>query len=177
MARAGRKRKEGDRYPGGQIRPEEVSLSPTQAKRLMMASFARMADSEWATVPGMYFLGGKISSSQYEAARRFSNLIDAYVRCMYGPRRPYTSSGEKGSVGAPVDVETDAGMAEANRHIGIMQRYNDAHVTLTSTGYMVESCVVSFCEGIGQTPLGHEGLIRTKRGLDALVGLWKISDK
>lgn len=177
MARAGRKRKEGERYPGGQIRPEDAGPSPTQAKRLMLASLARMADREWSTVPGIYFLSGKINSSQYEAARRFSALLESYLGCLQGPRRPYTSSGEKGSLGASVDVETDAGMAEANRHIGILQRYNDAHVTLTSTGYMVESCVVSFCDGLGQTPTGFEGLIRTKRGLDALVSLWKISDK
>lgn len=177
MARAGRKRKEGDRYPGGQIRPEDTGPSPTQAKRLMLASLARMADKEWSTVPGIYFLSGKINAAQYEAARRFSALHEAYLGCIQGPRRPYTSGGEKGSLGAPVDVETEAGMAEANRHIGVMQRYNDAHVALTSNGYMVEASVITFCEGLGQTPVGFEGLVRTRKGLDALAALWKIVEK
>ena len=103
------------------------------AKRLMLASLAQMADKEWSTVAGIYFLSGKINSTQYEAARRFSALHESYMNCLQGPRRPYTSSGEKGSLGAPVDVDTSAGIDEANRHIGIMQRYNDAHVVLTAS--------------------------------------------
>lgn len=177
MARPGRKRKEGLRYPGGQIRPEDTGPSPTSAKRLMIASLAKMADPQWSTVSGIYFLTGKISQNQYEAARRFSTLLEAYLMCLQGPRRPYTSSGERGSLGAPVDVDTDAGEAEADRHIGIMQRYNDAHLALVSTGRMVEISVVKFCDGLGQTPIGFDGLIRTKRGLDSLAMLWKIKEK
>ena len=147
------------------------------AKRLMLASLAQMADKEWSTVAGIYFLSGKINSTQYEAARRFSALHESYMNCLQGPRRPYTSSGEKGALGAPVDVDTSAGIEEANRHIGIMQRYNDAHVVLTASGYMIEASVISFCDGLGQTPTGFEGLLRTRKGLDALATLWKIVSK
>ena len=177
MARPGRKRKEGDRYPGGQIRPEDAGPSPTQTKRLMLASLAKMADREWSTVPGIHYLSGKISTEQYEAAKRFSALHEAYQACLLGPRRPYSSTGEKGSLGAPVDVESTAGEEEARRHVGVLQRYNDAHIALIVYGTSTESAVINFCAGLGQTPDGYEGLLRVRKGLDALAAIWKLTKK
>ena len=177
MARAGRKRKVGERYPSGQIRSEEAGPSPAQTKRLMMAALAGMADAAWSTIPGVYFLSGKISPIEYEAAKRFAQLLELYAACLQGPRYPKTSSAEKGSVGAPVDVESDAGLEEVNRHIRVMQRYNDAHVVLIGHGLLVESAVLSFCNGLGQTPNGYEGLLRAKQGLNALAEFWKINEK
>jgi len=177
MARSGRKRKVGERYPSGQIRPEDTGPSPTQTKRLMMAAVAGMADAAWSTIPGIYFLSGKISPIEYEAAKRFGQLLERYTACLQGPRYPRTSSAEKGSVGAPVDVESDAGIAEVNRHVSVMQRYNDAHVVLVGHGMLVEAAVLNFCSGLGQTPNGYENLLRAKRGLNALAELWKINEK
>lgn len=177
MARSGRKRKVGDRYPGGQIRAEDVGPSPAQTKRLMMASLAGMADAAWSTIPGVYFLSGKITSVEYEAARRFSELLERYTMTLQGPRYPKTSNAEKGSVGAPVDVESHAGQEEIKRHINVMQRYNDVHVVLIGHGLLVEAAVLSFCAGLGQTPNGYEGLLRAKRGLNALAEFWKINEK
>jgi hypothetical protein len=143
----------------------------------MMAALAGMADAAWSTVPGVYFLSGKISPVEYEAARRVSALLERYTAALQGPRYPKTSNAEKGTVGAPVDVESDAGLEEVTRHVNIMQRYNDVHVVLVGHGILVESAVLSFCMGLGQTPNGHEGLLRAKRGLNALAEFWKINEK
>jgi len=176
MARAGRKRKiDAERYPGGQAKPEET-ISPCVTKRLMMAALAGMADAQWGTVAGRYFLSGMLDQGQYEAAKRYGALSEAYAQVILGPRPPKTSTGERGSISNEVDPDTDAGQVEVDRHIRTRQKYNEAKVLLMGYAPEMEVELSKFCVGTGMIP-NYEIMRDLKIILSALADLWKIDAK
>jgi hypothetical protein len=142
----------------------------------MMAALAGMADAQWGTVAGRYYLTGTIDQNQYEAAKRFGSLCEAYAQVMLGPRAPKTSSGEKGSVGYEVDPDTDIGQAEADRHVKTRQRYNEARVLLIGYSPSMEIELSKFCVGEGLVP-NYEVMIQIRDALSALASMWKIDVK
>ncbi len=176
MARAGRKRKlDAERYPGGQVKPDD-SPSPCATKRLMMAALAGMADAQWGTVAGRYYLTGTIDQAQYEAAKRFGSLCEAYAQVMLGPRSPRTSTGERGSVGYDVDPDTEIGQVEAELHVKTRQRYNEARMLLIGYGPSMEVELSKFCVGEGYVP-NYEVMLQIKNALSALASMWRIDLK
>ena len=157
------------------MKPDD-SPSPCATKRLMMAALAGMADAQWGTVAGRYYLTGTIDQNQYEAAKRFGSLCEAYAQVMLGPRAPKTSSGEKGSVGYEVDPDTDIGQAEADRHVKTRQRYNEARVLLIGYSPSMEIELSKFCVGEGSVP-NYEVMIQIRDALSALASMWRIDVK
>ena len=174
MARAGRKRKIGERYPAGQIRPVEEGPSPAVVKRLRSAAVLGMADPHWGSVAGLCYLQKVIDDCEYEAAKRFGDLHAQYISVIGGPRQPKTSTGERPSRSADIDVDTEQGDLEAERHIAVMSKYNDAHTALLSVSPVTEADLIRFCAMPGESPTGHEGMIRVRSGLRALAVMWKI---
>ena len=175
MARAGRKRKVGERFPAGQIRPAEEGPSPAVVKRLRVAAMMGMCDPHWGSIAGLCYLQKVIDEHEYEAAKRFGDLHAQYIGVIGGPRQPKTSTGEMPSRAAEIDVDTDHGDREAKRHISVMTRYNDAHTALLMVSPATEADLIRFCGMPGQTPTNYEGMIRIKSGLRTLAALWKIS--
>lgn len=157
------------------MKPDD-SPSPCATKRLMMAALAGMADAQWGTVAGRYYLTGNIDNSQYEAAKRFGALCEAYAQIMLGPRAPKTSTGERGSVGNEVDPDTELGQAEADRHVKTRQRYNEARVLLIGYSPNVEMELSKFCMGSGSIPT-YETMRDIKSALTALALMWRIDGK
>ena len=171
MARGGRKRKINvERYPGGQIRRSE-DYSPTLTKRLVMASLAGMADPQWGTIPGRYYLSGKLSESQYEASCRFTYVLSEYAIAFLGPAPPRSSTGQRGFPGSPADVDTPDGEREALRHLKSKNRYIEAKRVLTP---QIEQELSKFCGAFPHIP-SYQELLLIKSGLDALVNLWRIT--
>lgn len=174
MSRAGRKRKIGERFPSGQIRPTDDGPSPAAVKRLHSAALLGMSDPAWGSIAGLYYLSKKIDEAEYQAAKRFGDLHSQYISVIGGPRPPKTSTGEMPAKVAQIDVDSELGQQQADRHITIMTRYNEAHGALLIVGPMVESDIIRFCSHPGQTPDGYAGMIRVKNGLKALAELWKV---
>lgn len=177
MSRAGRKRKVGDRFPAGQIRPEEQSASPASIRRLRDAALMGMADPAWGSVAGLFYLSKKIDEVEYQTAKRFGDLHSQYIGVIGGPKQPKTSTGQIMSSSADVDVDSAAGDEQAKRHIAIMTKYNDAHTALLVISSAAEADLIRFCAMPGEAPVGHEGVIRVKNGLKALAELWKVTAK
>lgn len=176
MARPGRKRKiDADRYPGGQVKPED-SPSPCVTKRLMMAALAGMADAQWGTVAGRYYLTGNIDINQYEAAKRFGSICETYTQVMLGPRNPKTSTGEPGVISSEIDPDTEVGQDEADRHIKTRQRYEEARLYLMGYNPRIETELVKFCVGPGTVPT-YETMRQIKEVLTALAAMWRIDVK
>ena len=177
MARAGRKRKlDVARFPSGQIRREDEAPSPTLAKRASMMGLIGLADPAYGTVPGIFYLSRKIDSSEYEAAKRFADLYHLYLGCLVGPKPPAGQSMERGAHN-PIDVDSTAGERELARHVNVQDRYKDAQAALLGAGNGIEEEIIKFCHGNGQTPEGWEGMIRVRKGLAALIILWKVRNK
>ena len=176
MARAGRKRKlDAERYPNGMVKPEEAP-SPCATKRLIMASLAGMADPQWGTVIGRYFLSGYLDPNQYEAAKRYGAICEAYAIMLQGPRPPKTSTGEMGTLSSQVDPDTELGQAEADYHKRTKERYDQVKTILMAYGTVVENEMTKMSVGVGAIP-SYESLIKIKKILDELVLLWRIDVK
>jgi len=177
----GRPRKQNvKRYANGKVArvsAEDQAPSPTLVKRASTMSLLGLASAEYGTTAGIYFLRRIIDGHEYEAAKRFGDLYRQYSGCVGGPRRPKSVDVEGVIKQAPVDTESEAGLLEAERDVDVLKRYNEAHMALRSAGRGVEVEVVQFCDGIGQAPNGHEGLIRLRQGLGSLVIIWKIKGK
>ena len=174
MARGGRKRKINvERYPSGEAKREH-ELSPTLSKRLMMASAARMVDEHWGTVIGRYFLTGQISPSQYEAARKFGSIVEAYDRMMQGPRPPAQSVGEH-IKGAEVDPFSEAGEAEVERHKAVYDMIESLRGVIGCRKLFDDTR--KLCYGVGELPDNYERFLMIKTALGSLVSYWKIDVK
>lgn len=177
MARAGRKRKIGERFPAGQIKPEESGASPSQIRRLRDAALAGMADPQWGSMAGIFYLSRKIDEVEYETAKRFGDLHSQYISVIGGPRPPRSASIERASPVGSLDVDTELGEEEAQRHILIMNKYHDAHTILHGVGPSAEADIIRFCSIPGESPAGHEAMIRVRFGLRALSVFWKVGAK
>lgn len=177
MARAGRKRKlDVARFPSGRPHKEDDAPSPTLVKRASMMALVGLCDSHYGSVAGIFFLSRKIDNNEYEAAKKFAELYHSYIGFLNGPKQPSGQSMERGN-NAAVDVDSTAGEREAIRHISVKDRYREAQMVLKSAGNGIEEEMIRFCHGAGQTPCGHEGMIRVRKGLSALSVLWKIKSK
>lgn len=176
MARAGRKRKlDAERYPNGMVKPDD-GPSPCATKRLITASLAGMADPQWGTVAGRYFLSGVIDHNQYEAAKKYGALCEAYAQILLGPRQPKTSTGERGSISSDVDPDTEIGQMEADFHIRTRQRFNQTKTALLMYSPSVQRELERFCVGAGIIP-NYEDMRIIKSILTDLANLWKIDVK
>lgn len=174
----GRPRKQNvRRYISGKVANDPAGTEappPAMVKRATLMSMIGLAAPEYGTMLGLYFLQRKIDAHAYEAGKRFAELHRNYAGCVAGPKPPSSVSMEGGSRQAAIDPDSDAGEREAVRHRDVLMRYHDAHTALRMAGNGVERIVVQFCDGVGQSPAGHEELLRLRNGLDALVVLWKI---
>ena len=179
MARAGRKRKINvARFPNGEdIRREEQPPSPTLVKRASMMALVGLCDPMYGTVAGVFYLSRKIDADEYEAAKRFAEIHSKYIRALGVPRLPISPKMERGQPQAPIDVDSDAGVSEADMQVDITDKYQTIQMILKSSGKGVEEDLIRFCDGVGQSPCGWESMLRVRKGLSALVTMWKIKAK
>ena len=112
---------------------------------------------------------------EYHAARRFGDLHHRYLLTIGGPRPPKTSTGERVSKSSNIDVDSDAGHNEADRHIKTLNEYNESKAILDAIGKTIEGDLILFCAMPGQTPSSYDNFLKIKRALKLLANMWKIS--
>lgn len=173
---AGRQRLAGARYPSGNRRREERATneySATAIKRLADAAIAGMHDPQWGTVIGLLYLQKKLTSPQYAAGKRWAATWAEYCAATGNPSPDPKSVVIGGPTRSePPDPDSHAGDAEARRAKRARKRFDEAHAALLKCGMQAESATRKLCEGLGQTPTGHEQFCHAKRGLEALARLW-----
>lgn len=76
MARAGRKRENGDRYPGGKLK--QNSIPPARIRRMIDMASNGAADPALATYAGWLRLNGHITDAQMAAAVMFDRQWAQY---------------------------------------------------------------------------------------------------
>jgi hypothetical protein len=140
----------------------------------MMAAAARMADPEWGSVIGRYFLTGQISQQQYEAARKFGSLAESYDKMMQGPKPPAQSTGER-IVSAQIDPFSEAGEAEVERHKVVADSFDRVRGVVGSHTLFDE--MRRLCVGVGELPDSYERFLMIRAALGSLVVFWKIDSK
>ncbi len=119
---AGRKRKAGDRYPSGDLKPERTL---TLTRRI--AAYARHAgDQRLTNALGWLRLEEKLTDNQVEAGQRFAILVGQHDRANGFPRRSV----------APISYQRGYGLAgtppiDAEAITRVCSRYEAADICLT----------------------------------------------
>lgn len=151
----GRPRKSGDRYPGGQLKPELPGA-------LIRRAIDHAKDARLGSQLGRLALGQEITTRQFEAGVMFARLYDDYARAM--GLSPRTASG--------IDLNRvpGRGVAETDekRISAVRSRYEAARKALESVG--ATEVVVSVCVDDQAPAWGSKAQLRC--GLNAIAGIF-----
>lgn len=116
------------RTPSGELSRagERPRVSLVEALRV-----ARI-DDRYASAAGIACIQGEIGAGEFEIAKRIARIVDDYRRALL-IAGVASSTGEGGRGGAPVDVDSEVGEAEAKRHAAAVGRYD--RLVKTIAGY------------------------------------------
>ena len=163
------------RMPCGRPRPESRDthlMSPVQIRRLIDAAASESRDPLWASRAGQLHLNGKISSSEFAAAKRWIEVIANYSAALRSPKPPKTVLLD--AIGGSPDGETNE--REVRRHERASAEWLAGRDALRSAGGLAERTVSSVCE-LDQAPAGYAELVALRAGLAALAALWSAKRK
>lgn len=168
----GPKRKEGARYPSGQLRhvARTTGYHPRSIKSLVDAAIRGASDREYATPLGQMHLQGLFTSDEFTAGMRWDDLHRGFQVAIGSAKQGMGSPSLGDTRGsASVDPDSDQGKEQARRDRSAIRRFEEAHKVLVSAGMLSERAARQLCEGSGVRPIGHEGLLAAQRGLRALA--------
>lgn len=118
MSRAGRKRKLVQRENNGRatraVREASKPLDPIIAYRAKESAALGLRSPEWGSPCGQWFMAGKLSPSQYDAAKRYAGLV-VTVRALMGIPVPKTALSIYGLPGGPSSDNPDPSLVLAYR--------------------------------------------------------------
>ena len=108
MAKTGRARRDGERYPSGKLKPVEQQnlLAPTEVRRIIDMAKRKATDPILGTVLGWLRLHGELTDRQVSAATRYATLRGVHARVMGFPPRSAASPSYQvgyGEAGGPED--------------------------------------------------------------------------
>jgi len=126
MARAGRKRKVGVRYPSGDLKPEDARETVAQARQRIFGVKADLTKTREAGLAiGRLLLSGKIEQEDFNAATAWGEAREAMRKAMdiAKPRSASDFSGAGGYDGREGDDEAYVEYCQrARRRYGDMKR-------------------------------------------------------
>ena len=135
----GRKKLTGvEREPSGKVsRSQPAGVSKADLLRLVRA------EPKYGTQAGMANLAKEITDDQYEQARHVARIIRDYQAALLikGVGSP---SAEQGRAGAPIDPQTAAGTAEAERQTRAIERYDRLRDRLLWRGKAICDATLKF---------------------------------
>lgn len=172
MARAGRKRKAGDREPNGRIdrKEKETVYSPAAVKRLTESAVAFAHDPKFGTVLGLLLLKGDINARQAGAGWQWAEIAHEYYSAIGATSLHVKAiSYERGAKGEAPDLESPAGEAMTERDKRAVKRFERAFLVLQSQGHNAMTLCRRLCEGRGIAPDTYEQRMSAIRALDALA--------
>ena len=163
MSKPGRKRKAGERYPSGQIKPP--GPPPAQIKRMVAMAARGAADVLLATQLGWLRLEHVITDAQASAGVSFATLVGQHDAVLGLQRRAASSpSYELGFAGVR---SWNSPEADAERVATLRRRYDAAVACLQEAGPRVEQVVRAVCTDDRVPDWVDRPLLL--RGLDALA--------
>ena len=165
MARRGRKRKIGHRYPGGELVRVEFdvrNLATLQPHRVWLPQEKRM-DQKAASPLGCLNLLGVLTDAQYLAGVRYAVVVGKYRAVIETPR---AISGAGRGYDCPGDLKCgrEGASCECRRR---KERYDAAFAAVLEPGQRAARAVARVA--VHGEPCPRGALPDLKRGLDALA--------
>ena len=167
------------RKPCGRIARSDSASSelmpPTELRRLLDAAKVGLRDSAWATEIGRLHLVGKVSATQFAAAKKWEQIVSNYSVACQSPRAPITKSLDPHG-GQPADPDSEAGTREVRRHERATVAYLDGLNALRLAGSAAEHAIESICIR-DSAPVGLAELNALRTGLQSLASHWSARRK
>jgi len=147
--RNGRRRKAGERYPSGKLKP--TGVPPAQIKRVVAMAARGAADVLLATQLGWLRLDGAITDAQAAAGVSFATLVGQHDAALGLPHRAARSpTYQLGFAGIRAGSSPEA---DTERVAGLRRRHDAAVARLQECGPRVEQVVRAVCMTIA-CPIG-----------------------
>lgn len=166
----GRRRSAAKRFPSGKPHRQPQLPAPIEARRMMEAAAVGMRDSVWGSMLGMLYVSGKLTSVQFQAGRRWTELISGYSLAMQAPKPPRSALLVREG-GAAADVDSERGCREVKRHEIVIDGYLGGHRALEYNGPNTIRIVNNVCE-LNLFPVGLSEMEILREGLQLLAALW-----
>lgn len=171
------------REPSGRLsRSTEQAIdavSPAAIKRLRDAAVRQVADPIWGTQLGRLFLERKIDAPQFEAGKRWGNLVRAWHWAIGAPK-PHPGEGPvafmgtiRGGVSDDPPADSEEGKLLRRKRLAMASDMQQAHAVLIGAGMLAERAVRATCEE-NEVPIGALGLMNLQEGLSWLAKHWGI---
>jgi hypothetical protein len=160
------------RYLNGKTRPalKTELMSPAEVRRMAEAAQAGLRDAMWGTTIGRLYLTGKVSASEYGAAKRWVELVAGYSTACQSPQPPRTAVLDA-TGGTPIDPDSISGIKQARQHERATASYLPGRHALRLAGPTAERVVGDVVE-LGQAPAGQGELEALRTGLQSLSRWW-----
>jgi hypothetical protein len=178
LAKLGRKREDGEREPNGRLsrttKKQIEAKNPNEMKRLRDAAILGMRDPLWGTELGRLFLRNRIDEVQFEAGKRWRNLVDTWRKNQVGPQIDPKSGLSVLFVenrGRGRDRTYDPDVVAATQETDLALRH--ALDALNGAGQLESRTVRDCCEM--EIPIiGLSEIWWLRDGLDALATHWRL---
>lgn len=151
-------------------RGQQEMPSAAEVQRLRAASLAGMRDAAWGTTLGWLYLSGKLTSAQFAAGRRWTELAHEYALAVRAPLPPRSASLER-SASSVLDPDSAEGRKEARRQQQVCDEFERAGAMLAHAGLLPARAIAHVCEQ-NLMPVGVDGLSHLATGLQTLVIFW-----
>jgi hypothetical protein len=160
------------RETNGRIQREARTTPVANAKRIRDEAVRTSAHAEYGTELGRLYLDDKISTSMYEAGKRWAIMANSVATAMQGPSANPKSLaiGESGT-SHPVDPGSEEGEREVKRHQHAVQAFQTAGDKLVGG---TRRAVETVCEH-GLACDGFVQLMDLRSGLAILAGHWHMT--
>ena len=160
MARRGRPKKPGRRFPGGQLKAETAGITVTSLQRLRSLGTLPMLETQ---VGRMLFLG-ELRPIDMDTAHRMAEIYGRYDRAMGRRRSAASPAYEAGRAGRGAFESEDA----AARAAAAMRAYGDLQAELRLCPRGVRAPLEELC--VEDRPCPPGWLPAVKAALDVLAG-------
>lgn len=181
LAKLGRKREQGEREPNGRLsratKKQIEAKNPNEMKRLRDAAILGMRDPLWGSEIGRLFLRGRIDEVQFEAGKRWRNLVDTWRKNQVGPQIDPKSGLAVLFVenkGRGRDRTYDPDVVAATQETDLALRH--ALDALNEAGQLESRTVRDCCE-LDIPIVGLSEIWWLRDGLDALASHWRLNAK
>jgi hypothetical protein len=175
MSKPGPKRRKGDRYPSGKLKPEDP---PAAVRRMLDLARAGAADQLLATQLGWLRVNGLLDDRQVAAGMRFAAIVGQHDRVHGLPRRatPALSyqRGFGGFGGGRAEFNPDSPDYDAEKIVAIIGRYEEVVDVLRGLDPSGKTHRLIVAVAVEDQAPEWSDRAALARGLDALARYFKL---
>lgn len=166
----GKKRKSGERYPSGDLKPER--FPPTTVRRILDEARRQAVTPLLGSVVGVMLLDEKLTTPQFSALNEWASFVGKYDRLFGNKARTVKSPSYQAGLGGGEDEPDQVcrccdclgDLARCERRMRARREWNACEAALGSAWNVVYNAVLH-----GQRPVTYEQVLSMQDGATRLA--------